>query len=184
MATYSVNDVDDKGGRPNIPNKTVVFLRCMGIEKTVSKKGNDMLVFKWEIAATVNNTDELNIGGKPTKIAGLQLTDWVVLGIDMGMKKLKAIIRATDAPTSLDVEDPEVLKQAFLGKGIRAEIKTEEVTKMQNSDQIDAETGKAVEVPMLDDDGNPIKDNNYRLVTVVGKGSDYTIPFDSVKSAF
>jgi hypothetical protein len=158
--------------RPYLP-KAVRSLRIIGIEKKVSNSAShyDMLVLTMEICSPETET----IDGKSVKIAGLQARDNIVFHgkNDIPLQQLRGLCAACKAPLQVDLDNAAFLKSHFLGKGIRAEVKTEPKPLMQVDD-----SGNAV--PVMDDAGNPICDNNYRLGRVVGGDDRFTIAPETV----
>ena len=167
-----VSGVSSGGSRPYL-SKAVRSLRIIGIEKKVSASANhyDMLMIKLEICAPESET----IDGKAVKVAGLQANDNIVFHgkNDIPLQQLRGLCSACKAPMQVDLDNAAFLRTNFLGKGIRAEIKTEPKPLMQVDDS-------GAPTPVLDDSGNPISDNNYRLGRVVGGDDRFTIAPETV----
>ena len=167
-----VSNVSSGGSRPYL-SKAVRSLRIIGIEKRVSASANhyDMLMIKLEICAPESET----IDGKTVKVAGLQANDNIVFHgkNDIPLQQLRGLCAAAKAPMQVDLDNAAFLRTNFLGKGIRAEIKTEPKPLMQVDDN-------GAPTPVLDDAGNPISDNNYRLGRVVGGDDRFTIAPETV----
>lgn len=155
-------------GRPAI-DKQVLSFRINKVEKTKSKKGNDMLVFTYEACS-----ERAKSGNKDVAFAGNQCMEWLVLGgheeaVRRAKESLVACLKCCKAdPTKLDVDNPAALKATFVGKGVRREISTESEPLME---------GDTVAIGV---DGVPIVNNNYRLGTFIGPDEKYTIPAEAV----
>lgn len=151
-------------GRPHLKNGSYC-IRCIAVEKATSKKGNPMLVFKWEIAAPESVQDA---EGKTIRITGMQLTDWIVLGQN-GFPKLKSLHKAAGLPMSIDTDKPNV--KQYIGKAMKVTLSTEtSVLKDDNTNEaiVDEETGQ------------PVTTNNYRIGRFLGADLEHTITPDSV----
>jgi hypothetical protein len=166
MAVYNTAEVSGSQGRPFL-NKAVRTIRCIAADKMKSKKGNDMIVFKYEI---VSPESENNV-----RVAGLQLTDYIVLGStsSIPLERLGALTKIVKGNPMVDIDNPAVLRSNYVGKAVRAEVKTEAVVLKQVDED-------GIEQPVMDDNGNPVTDNNYRLGRFIGADDKYTIPADSI----
>ena len=172
----NVNEVSGDSGRPYL-STVVRSVRIIGIEKATSKSSNhyEMLVIKAEICAPESET----INGKSVKVSGLSIFDNIVFHgkNDKAEKQLVALHKACKvaipADGMIDLDNAAALRSNFLGKGIRAEVRTEPKPLMQVDD-----AGNPT--PVLDDAGNPVSDNNYRLGRVVGADDRFTIAPETV----
>ena len=171
MSVLNVSDVKQQAGRPFL-GKAVRSLRIINVEKKTSSNKNDMLTLELEICAP---DSEKLADGSSVKIAGLSFRDQITFHgkNDIPLQQLKALVVACKANSQVNLDDPAFLKLNFLGKGIRAEVRTES----KPLTQVD-ENGQPT--PVLDDDGNAVVDNNYRLGRVIGADDRYTIPADAV----
>lgn len=154
-------------GRPFLKSGSYT-LRILNCEKAVSKKKNPMLVFKYEIVEPEQVVDD---SGAVQKIAGMQLTDWIVFSPDNenSRKRLKALNEFCGIPLKLDIDNPSELLP-YRGKAVRVQIATE------GGVLTDDNTGE----PLTDDAGQPITANNYRIRRFLGANEALTIPSDSV----
>lgn len=171
----NVNEVQTTGGRPFLA-KAVRSLRIVNVEKKVSSNKNDMLAMEYEICAPES---EKSADGSTVKVAGLGFRDFITFHgkNNIPLEQLKALVGACKANPMVDLDNPAFLRENFLGKGIRAEVRTEPKTLTQ----IDESTGAPA--PVLDDNGNPVVDNNYRLGRVIGSDDRYTVPASSLAQA-
>jgi len=145
-------------GKPFLKNGSYT-IRCIGVEKKTSKKGNPMLVFQYEVCSPEVVKDP---NGKDIKTGGLQATEWIVLA-DTGYPKLKALHTALSLPMKLNKTSPD-LKQ-YLGKAVKVSLMTEpRVLKDEN-------TGE----PMLDDKNEPITTNDYRIQRYLAADLEHTV---------
>lgn len=162
MSKINLNEVSS-AGRPTLKSGEYI-IRVIKCEKGKSKKGNEMLTFQYEIASPESVTEG---EGKVRKIAGLQLTDWIVLA-DTGLPRLKGLHKALKLPMEVDLETPNT--KQYIGKAVRVQLRTEtQAAKNEVSGE-----------PLLDDDGNPIIDNNYRIARFLGANEEHTIPMDKL----
>lgn len=144
-------------GRPFLP-KAVRSARIIAIEQKTSSKGNPMLVIRSEIVAPEFEV----IAGVKIAVSGLQFTDWMVYGNAIGTARVQALTKAVRGVFPIDLENPAVLRATYLGKGIRAEVSSEQKPLVQ----FNAELG--VDEPVKDDNGNVVVDTNYRMGRVIG----------------
>lgn len=169
--TINVADVPQNAGRPNIP-KQVCSFRIVGVEKRTSGAGNEMLAYELEFTYP----ESLKLpAGNTVKIAGMTTKGQITFHgkNDMPMQELRGLCAATRAPLQVELDNPAWLREQFLGKGIRAEIKTETKPLCQADD-----SGNLV--PVLDWDNKPIIDNNYKVTRFVGADDRFTIPSSAV----
>jgi len=158
-------------GRPFLP-KAVYSVRILSAEKRTSANKNDMLALEVEFChpESVKSAD-----GSAIKVAGLSFRDQITFHgkNNIPMEQLKALVVACKAVPQVDLDNPAFLKTNFVGKGIRAEVRTEPkpLTQIDDSGNV---------VPVLRDDGTPVVDNNYRLGRVIGADDRFTIPADAV----
>lgn len=161
-----VTDTSSEQGRPFLKSGAY-SVRIIGAEKKNSKAGNPMLEFNYEIVAPETVTDE---AGKPVKITGLQLMDWIAFTDknEGAKKKFRALNEATSQPLKMDIDDPIQVK-AYLGKAIRVRLATEGgVLKDEN-------TGEPITK-----NGQPVTTNQYRIREILGADEQFTIPADAV----
>ena len=113
--------------------------------------------------------------GEVVKLTGLNFGSQIVFHgkNNRPLVELKAFAAACKASPSVDLDNPAFLKENFLGKGIRCEIRTE----TQPLTQVD---GDGNITPVMDDSGAPIVDNNYKVTRFVGANDVYTIPASAV----
>lgn len=162
-------DSEVRQGKPFLP-KAVRTSRIIAIEKKTSSKGNDMLVVRFEIVAPESE----KIGAATVKIGGLQFTDWMVYGNDMGKAKVQALTKACRGVFPIDMENPATVRSTYLGKAIRAEITSEEKPLTQFNVELNSDE------PVKDDEGNVVVDINYRLGRIIGGEDKYSIAADMV----
>ena len=153
-------------GRPFLKSGSY-SIRCLNCEKQISKKKNPMLVFTYEICSPEQVTDA---EGKPVRIAGLQLMDWIVFSgnNEKSISKLRALNELTDQPLKIDIDDPAQLK-GYVGKAIKVRLVTE------GGILTDENTGEPITK-----NGAPVTANNYRLREILDKDEGNTIPADAV----
>lgn len=162
----NLEDVSSSG-RPFLRSGSYA-VRCLSCEKSKSKKGNDMLVLKYEIVAPEMVAVVTDKGEVQQKITGLQLTDWIVLG-DTGFPRLKGLHKALGLPMSVNVKSPDT--KQYVGKAVKVTLSTE------TSVEKDQNTGE----PIIDETtGQPATVNNYRIQRFLGADTEHTIPADSV----
>lgn len=148
-------------GRPFL--KTGSYsVRIIKAENKVSKAGNDMIAYQYEI---VSPEIVEGIG----KIAGFQLFDYIVFSEKSNIPKqrLKALVTILKL-TITDTDDETQLKQ-FVGKAVKVQLRTE-------SSVLKDESG----APVVDDSGVPIADNTYKIVRFIGADEAKTIPSEAV----
>lgn len=144
-------------------------IRCISCEKGTSKKGNPMLTFQYEIVspATIKDVNPETGVEEDRAIAGLKLTDWVVLN-DIGFPKLKVLHQKHNLPMQINVQTPNT--KQYVGKAFNVALRTEpRVILDENTKE-----------PMLDDKNQPISTNDYRIVRVNSADMEHTIPADAV----
>jgi hypothetical protein len=166
------SNVSASVGRPFL-GKAVRSIRIISAEKRVSSNKNDMLTLELEICAP--DTEKAS-DGSTIKVAGLSFRDQITFHgkNNIPLEQLKALVVACKASPKVDLDDAAFLKNSFVGKGIRAEVRTEPkpLTQVDDSGNV---------APVLDDSGNPVVDNNYRLGRVIGGDDRYTISADAVQ---
>lgn len=163
-----VSDASTEQGRPFLKSGSY-SIRVTVVEKKQSKAKNDMLVYQYEICAPDSVTND---EGKAVKITGLSLTDFVVFTPEAegSRKKLKALCEFHGLPTKIDIENPVELKKMFVGKAYRVQLATE------GGVATDENTGQ----PILDNNGQPITTNQYRIRRVLGADTENTIPAENM----
>jgi len=161
--TVNLEEVSSSG-RPFLKSGSY-SIRCLSCEKQTSKKGNPMLVFKWEICSPESVKDGAT--GKEVKITGLQLTDWIVLG-DNGFPKLKALHKTLKLPMTINKVSPDT--KQYIGKAAKVSLSTDTVVLKDDNTQ----------EPILDDENKPITANNYRVGRFNSADLEHTMASDSV----
>lgn len=154
---------------PYIKQQELV-IRCIGIERKDSKKGNDMLEIKQEIASP----ESITVDGKTVKIAGLQCSDWIVLA-ESGFNKLGQFMGACKLPTTISVDGgravlPATLPTDFLGKAYKVTLYT------QARNMVDTVTNE----PILDAEGKPEVSYNYRVKKYIAAEDSLTVPASTI----
>jgi len=172
MAT--VIDTSDVTGKPQnkpvIP-KTKLTWRILNAEFRTSAAGNKMVLLTEEIAAP----DSIKVGDHELKIAGLQTTDCIVFfdgpGSERSKNRFKSLNQSVKHPggDKVDIEDPTQLRH-YIGKAVYAHSYTES--------KVDID--EVTKQPMLDGEGHPIINNNYRITAYVGANDEFTIPAENV----
>lgn len=170
-----INTAESSGsqGKPFLSSAPVYSLRIIEVEgkKTQKAPPRDMLVVKYEICAP----ESVQIEGKDHKIAGLQLTDWIVdpSGNSRALNNLSALTKLCKGNPQVDLENQAMLKTNYLGKALKVSLRTEPKPLMTVDEQGNS-------VPVVDDNGNVVSDNNYRISRFIGADDRFTIPSDSV----
>ena len=160
MAIINLDEVAD-GVRPYL-KKDTYSARIMSAEFTTSKAGAPMVVMQWELVApeSVEN-DEGNI----VRIAGLQFRDYLSFSekaVEITMRRIKGLHKALELPPEFDDENPDVDQYAGLAADVTLE--TEQLAQT-------TEDGS----PVLDADGDPVMNNNYRLKRVLRLNKEHTL---------
>ena len=160
MAVINLDEIADNV-RPYL-KKDTYSARIIEAEFTTSKAGAPMIVMQWEVVAP-DATEDLE--GNTVRIAGLQFRDYLSFSekaMEITLKRVKTLHRALELPAEFDTDDPNVDQYA----GLAADVTLETEQTAQKTDD-----GS----PVLDDSGNPIMNNNYRLKRVLRKNADHTI---------
>lgn len=170
MSTYNTSEVSGQQGRPFLP-KGVRTCRIIGAEKKTSSNKNDMLSLQFEIVAPESET----VGGVAQKIAGITFRDQITFHgkNNIPVEQLAALTKVCKGNPQVDLDNPALLKSNYVGKAVRMEVRTEAKPLTQVG-----EDGNLT--PVLDNDGQPIIDNNYRMGRFIGTDDRYTIPADAV----
>lgn len=156
----------ESGSQSKPPINGVVSLRIIACEKKTSAAKNPMLAFRWEFVTPV-----VKVNGEDVSIAGLQAFDNIVFSPNnqrFSLSRLKALNKIAKMPEVLDIDNPVELKP-YIGKALRCQV----VTKAEVLKDGEGE-------PVLDDDGNPITDNNYKILKFIGADDENTIPAENV----
>ena len=159
------NEPAAQQGRPVID--LVCTLRLTNLVKGNSKKsGADMLVSDWEFVAP----GAVPSANGPVAITGLTCKDWIVdpAGNEMARNKLTLLTRMAAAPAQVNMDDAVALRKNYVGKAFRWQVRTESKP-MQTMDA----NGQLV--PALDDKGQVVVENNYRLATLIGRAAEHDI---------
>ena len=160
MAIINLDEIADNI-RPYL-KKDTYSARILSAEFTTSKAGAPMIVMQWEIVAPEAIEDN---GGKLIRIAGLQFRDYLSFSekaAEITMRRIKGLHKALELPAQFDDEDPDVDQYA----GLAADVTIETEQQAQKT-----EDGS----PVLDGDGNPTMNNNYRLKRVLQLNKEHTL---------
>ena len=160
MAIINLDEVAD-GVRPYL-KKDTYSARIMSAEFTTSKAGAPMVVMQWELVApeSVENDE-----GNTVRIAGLQFRDYLSFSekaVEITMRRIKGLHKALELPPEFDDENPDVYQYA----GLAADVTLETEQRAQTT-----EDGS----PVLDADGDPVMNNNYRLKRVLRLNKEHTL---------
>ena len=160
MAIINLDEIADNI-RPYLKKDTYTA-RILNAEFTTSKAGAPMVVMQWELVApeSVENDE-----GNTVRIAGLQFRDYLSFSekaVEITMRRIKGLHRALELPPEFDDEDPDVDQYAGLAADVTLE--TEQVAQK-------TEDGS----PVLDADGDPVMNNNYRLKRVLRLNKEHTL---------
>ena len=160
MAIINLDEIADNV-RPYLKKDTYTA-RILNAEFTTSKAGAPMIVMQWEVVApeAIADTD-----GKTIRIAGLQFRDYLSFSekaADITMRRIKGLHKALELPPEFDDEDPDVDQYA----GLAADVTIDTEQQAQKT-----EDGS----PVLDGDGNPVMNNNYRLKRVLRLSGEHTL---------
>jgi hypothetical protein len=160
MAIINLDEIADNI-RPYL-KKDTYSARILSAEFTTSKAGAPMIVMQWEIVAPEAIEDN---DGKLIRIAGLQFRDYLSFSekaAEITMRRIKGLHKALELPAQFDDEDPDVDQYA----GLAADVTIETEQQAQKT-----EDGS----PVLDGDGNPTMNNNYRLKRVLQLNKEHTL---------
>ena len=160
MAIINLDEITDNV-RPYLKKDTYTA-RIINAEFTTSKAGAPMIVVQWEIVAPEAIEDN---DGKLIRIAGLQFRDYLSFSEkakEITMRRIKGLHKALELPPEFDDENPDVDQYA----GLAADVTLETEQRAQTT-----EDGS----PVLDADGDPVMNNNYRLKRVLRLNKDHTL---------
>ena len=160
MAIINLDEITDNV-RPYLKKDTYTA-RILNAEFTTSKAGAPMIVMQWELVAPEAIEDD---DGKVVRIAGLQFRDYLSFSekaAEITMRRIKGLHRALELPPEFDDEDPNVDQYA----GLAADVTIETEQQAQKT-----EDGS----PVLDGDGDPVMNNNYRLKRVLRLSEEHTL---------
>ena len=160
MAIINLDEIADSV-RPYLKKDTYTG-RILNAEWTTSKAGAPMIMMQWEIVAPEAIEDN---DSKLIRIAGLQFRDYLSFSekaAEITMRRIKGLHRALELPPEFDDEDPNVDQYA----GLAADVTIETEQQAQKN-----EDGS----PVLDSDGNPVMNNNYRLKRVLRLNEEHTL---------
>jgi hypothetical protein len=160
MAIINLDEIADSV-RPYLKKDTYAA-RILSAEFTQSKAGAPMIVMQWEVVApeAVEDND-----GKLIRIAGLQFRDYLSFSekaMDITMRRIKGLHKALELPPEFDDEDPDVDQYS----GLAADVTIETEQQAQKT-----EDGS----PVLNGDGDPVMNNNYRLKRVLRLNEEHTL---------
>jgi hypothetical protein len=122
-----------------------------------------MVVMQWELAAPEAIEDGMS--GKTVRIAGLQFRDYLSFSEkakEFTFRRIKALHKALDLAPEFDDEDPDVAQYA----GLAADVTIETEQQAQTNDD---------GTPVLDANGDPVMNNNYRLKRVLRLNNEHTL---------
>jgi hypothetical protein len=159
MAIINLDEIVD-GGRPYL-KKDTYSARIVEAEFTHSKAGAPMVVMQWELVAP----ESVEIDGNNVRIAGLQFRDYLSFSdkaMDITLRRIKGLHKALGLSSAFDTDNPDVDQYA----GLAADVTLETEQQAQTTDD-----GS----PVLDGDGNPVMNNNYRLKRVLRLNPEHTI---------
>ncbi len=160
MAIINLDEIVDSV-RPYLKKDTYAA-RILSAEFTQSKAGAPMIVMQWEVVApeAVEDND-----GKLIRIAGLQFRDYLSFSEkakEFTFRRIKALHKALELSPEFDDEDPDVDQYA----GLAADVTIETEQQAQKT-----EDGS----PVLNGDGDPVMNNNYRLKRVLRLNEEHTL---------
>ena len=161
MAIINLDEIADSV-RPYLKKDTYTA-RILSAEFTTSKAGAPMIVMQWELAAPEAIEDGMS--GKTVKVAGLQFRDYLSFSEkakEITFRRIKGLHKALELPPEFDDEDPDVDQYA----GLAADVTIETEQQAQKNDD-----GS----PVLDSNGDPVMNNNYRLKRVLRLNNDHTL---------
>ena len=160
MAIINLDEIADNV-RPYLKKDTYTA-RIINAEFTTSKAGAPMIVVQWEVVAPEAIEDN---DGKLIRIAGLQFRDYLSFSEkakEITMRRIKGLHKALELPPEFDDEDPNVDQYA----GLAADVTIETEQQAQKT-----EDGS----PVLDSNGDPVMNNNYRLKRVLRLNQEHTL---------
>jgi len=160
MAIINLDEIADSV-RPYLKKDTYAA-RILSAEFTQSKAGAPMIVMQWEVVApeAVEDND-----GKLIRIAGLQFRDYLSFSEkakEFTFRRIKALHKALELAPEFDDEDPDVAQYA----GLAADVTVETEQQAQTNDD---------GTPVLDANGDPVMNNNYRLKRVLRLNNEHTL---------
>jgi hypothetical protein len=170
MAIINLDEIADSV-RPYLKKDTYAA-RILSAEFTQSKAGAPMIVMQWEVVApeAVEDND-----GKLIRIAGLQFRDYLSFSEkakDITMRRIKGLHKAlelspefeTNAPKNAPPSDWDPDVDQYSGLAADVTIETEQQAQK-------TEDGS----PVLNGDGDPVMNNNYRLKRVLRLNEEHTL---------
>jgi len=160
MAIINLDEIADNV-RPYLKKDTYTA-RILNAKFTTSKAGAPMVVMQWELVAPEAIEDD---DGKVVRIAGLQFRDYLSFSekaAEITMRRIKGLHKALELPPEFDDEDPNVDQYA----GLAADVTIETEQQAQKT-----EDGS----PVLDSNGDPVMNNNYRLKRVLRLSQEHTL---------
>ena len=160
MAIINLDEIADNI-RPYLKKDTYTA-RILNAEFTTSKAGAPMVVMQWELVApeSIDGEDD-----RVVRIAGLQFRDYLSFSEkakEITMRRIKGLHKALELPPEFDDENPNVDQYA----GLAADVTIETEQQAQKT-----EDGS----PVLDGDGDPVMNNNYRLKRVLRLNEEHTL---------
>ena len=161
MSIINLDEIADSV-RPYLKKDTYTA-RILSAEFTTSKAGAPMIVMQWELAAPEAIEDGMS--GKTVKVAGLQFRDYLSFSEkakEITMRRIKGLHKALELSPEFDDEDPDVDQYA----GLAADVTIETEQQAQKNDD-----GS----PVLDSNGDPVMNNNYRLKRVLRLNNEHTV---------
>jgi hypothetical protein len=161
MAIINLDEIADSV-RPYLKKDTYTA-RILSAEFTTSKAGAPMIVMQWELAAPEAIEDGMS--GKTVRVAGLQFRDYLSFSEkakEITFRRIKGLHKALELPPEFDDEDPDVDQYA----GLAADVTIETEQQAQKNDD-----GS----PVLDNNGDPVMNNNYRLKRVLRLNNEHTL---------
>ena len=170
MAIINLDEIADNV-RPYLKKDTYTA-RIINAEFTTSKAGAPMIMMQWEIVAPEAIEDN---DSKLIRIAGLQFRDYLSFSekaTEITMRRIKGLHKALELPPEFETNaredapssewNPNVDQYA----GLAADVTIETEQQAQKN-----EDGS----PVLDGDGNPVMNNNYRLKRVLRLNKEHTL---------
>ena len=170
MAIINLDEIAD-GTRPYL-KKDTYSARIMSAEFTTSKAGAPMIMMQWELVAPESVEDTK---GNAVRIAGLQFRDYLSFSekaVEITLRRIKGLHKALelspefetnakeDAPPS--AWNPDVAQYAGLAADVTIETDQQAQTTEDGS-------------PVLNGDGDPVMNNNYRLKRVLRLNEEHTL---------
>ena len=160
MAIINLDEIADNV-RPYLKKDTYTA-RILSAEFTTSKAGAPMIVMQWELVAPEGIEDD---DGKIVRIAGLQFRDYLSFSEkakEITFRRIKGLHKALELSPEFDDENPDVDQYA----GLAADVTIETEKQAQKT-----EDGS----PVLDSNGDPVMNNNYRLKRVLRLNNEHTL---------